>query len=645
MWDRIRGGRSLVARDTEGTNEKPLRKATRQPLVEILEQRQLPTASLQPISNLTVPAQQGYTQPLLANTGATAAQSFTVTSSNPDVAVSIAQGPFWSLGVSYTDPNNSSDNFTGTLTFQLFQNLASNTVSQIEAFTNDGYYVNSGKYFPRIVTNFVEGVDVVQGGAATLDGSGSSGQPNTPFANENFQQLAFSGTGQLAMANSGGTDSNDTQFFINTGSPTSSTTLNNTLGYNYTIFGQMVAGTNTLLQMTQIPVMDNTSTGEDSQPVNPLTITSATLSSTNPNGVLLIDTTQAMAGETSTITVTAHDADGTTATESFTVTVGAYGGPDTATSPPSINFRPFASPVTAAAQSGVPTQITLAGTSGYPISSLPSTLSYSLVSQPAHGTVTNFDASTGTFTYTPAKNYIGTDTFQYEVNATGPTLPSGTAPVTPTVSTSNPNTVTVTVGAVNTGAVMMIGPDLVIQPLPKQHGGTNYITVNQIPMATASGGAVLEVYVNGQLDATAPGIATVNQIIVFGGRRTNNYITLTPNVTVPATIDGGHGRENGLKGGSGPTREHGWFGFTTLTGGTGANQLIGLAGHVKFKPTKSTTEIFAGVPMRRTSDLNPTPPGGTFYRFVHGRLVPVPISALGAKTTTEKKDPKSHKQK
>jgi cyclophilin family peptidyl-prolyl cis-trans isomerase len=632
MWDRIRAGRSLVARDTDGTNGKPLRKATRKPLVEILEHRQLPTASLQPISNLTVPAQQGYTQPLLANTGATAAQTFTVTSSNPDVAVSIASGPFWAVGVSYTDPSNSSNDFTGTLTFQLFQNLTPNTVSHIEEFTNDGYYVNTGKYFPRIVTDFGGTTNfVVQGGANTLNGTGSSGQPGTPFDNESNQQLPLSGINQISMANSGGTNTNDTQFFINTGS------LNSTLGYNYTVFGQMLTGVNTLAQMTQVPVMDNTSSGEASQPKNPLTITSTTLSATNPNGVLIIDTTQAKQGETSTITVTAHDADGTTTAESFTATVGAYGGPDTAAVPPTINFRPFASPVTAIAQQGVGTQITLAGTSGFPITTTPSTLSYSLVSQPAHGTVSNFNASTGSFSYTADKNYLGTDTFQYEVNATGPQS-------TPAVTTSNPNTVTVTVGAVDTGAVSIVGPDLVIQPVPKQHGGSNYITVNQVPDATASGGAVLEVFVNGQLDETAPGIGTVNQIIVYGGRRTNNYITLTPNVTVPATIDGGHGRENGLKGGSGPTREHGWFGFTTLTGGTGTNQLIGLAGHVKFKPTKATDVIFAGVPKRRTSQLNPTPPGGTFYKFVHGRLVPVPISALGKTTTTEKKDPKSHKK-
>ncbi len=52
-----------------------------------------------------------------------------------------------------------------------------------------------------------------------------------------------------------------------------------------------------------------------------------------------------------------------------------------------------------------PTTVQLAGTSGYPDTTTPSTLTYSLVSQPAHGTITNFNSSTGTLTYTPDKDY------------------------------------------------------------------------------------------------------------------------------------------------------------------------------------------------------------------------------------------------
>ena len=406
----------------------------------------------------------------------------------------------------------------------------------IDQFTNDGYYVNTGKFFPRIVSNFGQtGFFVVQGGAATLNGSGTSGQPGTPFPNENLQQLPLSGINQIAMANSGGTDSNDTQFFINTGS------LNSALGYGFTVFGQLLTGTNTLGQMTQIPVMNNTSTGEHSQPVNPLTITSATLSATNPNGVLLLDTTQAHQGETSTITVTATDpADHTTVVQSFVVTVGAYGGPQN----PTINFRPFANPSVGTVAEDASGQIQLNGQSGYP-GTPASTLTYSLVGQPSHGTISNFNPSTGTFTYTPTPGFLGTDSLQYQVTATGPQT-------TPATTVSNPGKVTIEVGPLFTGSVQVIGTALVVQPMPKFHG-KNHIHIAQIASASASGGAIIQVNINGQLDATQPAIGTIDRIIVMGGRTARNQVVVDPSVKVSTTIDSGHGTVAFITGGGGPS--------------------------------------------------------------------------------------------
>ena len=103
-----------------------------------------------------------------------------------------------------------------------------------------------------------------------------------------------------------------------------------------------------------------------------------------------------------------------------------------------------------------------------------------------------------------------------------------------------------------------------------------------------------------------------------------------PQRELATTIDSGHGTVAFLTGGGGPTREHGWFGHTTLIGGPGPNQLIGLAGKVKFKPSKATDLIFAGKPRRRTALLNPLPPGGTYYKFVHGHLVPISTSEVKA---------------
>jgi cyclophilin family peptidyl-prolyl cis-trans isomerase len=612
MWDRIRGARSQVDLNTNGAYSRPAHRTKRQPLLEVLEDRRLMTgtsATLQPIASVTVPSQQGTTIPLLAASGATDPQTYTVTSSNPNVSASIAQGPFWTLGVSYTDPANSANDFTGTLTYQLFSNLTPNTVSEISNLTNNGYYVNSGKYFNRIFAGFV-----VQGGSPTPDGS----EPNPPvtFGNEIAQQLAFTGTDQLAMANEGQPNTDTTQFF---------TTLapnNSLLSYNYTLFGQLLTGVSTINQMLNIPLMFNSTLNETTQPVNPLTISSASLSSTNPNGTLIIDTTQAVQKMTSTITVTATDTvNGSQTSQTFDVTVGAYSG---ATDPP-INFRPFANSSVAAVVPDTPTPVQLAGDSGYPDSNTPSTLTYAILSQPKHGTITNFNPSTGSLTYTPNRGYGGLDTIQYQVSATGPQA-------TPATTVSNPGTLTLGVDATDTRAVTQVGPVLMVTPPPNKNSHiTNTIEVSQIPLATSSTGESIVVTINGQVDNTVTSTAGIDRIIVFGGKRVGNKITIDSNVLVPATISSGQGRRNRLVGGGAETREHGWSqGHSTLVGGTGPNKLIGLAGHVKFKPSKSTTLVYAGQPKRRTSNLNPTPPGGTVFRYAHGHYTPISISTFKA---------------
>ena len=386
------------------------------------------TASLQPIAALTVPALQGAAV-ALDGSGTANAQTFTVTSSNPDVAATVAAGPFWTINVQYTDPNNAANSFSGPLTFQLFQALTPNTVNEIQTFTNDGYY--TGKTIHRVAPGFPDAAGyVVQGGAPNPDGSGSSGQPGTPYANEPVQQLAFTGKNQIAIAHSSLPNSNDAQFFITTGAP-------HFLDYNYTVFGQLVAGAGTLTKVTQVPVKFSPALGENSLPVNPLVMSSVSLSPTNPNGTVLVDTTQAKAGETATITVTAKDpSDNTTQVRTFVVTVGAYAGPAS----PVINFRPFADPVAATTRVGTAKTVTLSGHSGYPNAATPASLTYALVAQPAHGTVSSFDAAAGTFVYTPNPGFAGADTFQYKVQSTGPKA-------APATLASNATAVTITVPA------------------------------------------------------------------------------------------------------------------------------------------------------------------------------------------------------
>jgi Bacterial Ig domain len=176
-------------------------------------------------------------------------------------------------------------------------------------------------------------------------------------------------------------------------------------------------------------------------------INSVALSSTNPNGVLHIDTTSARAGETATITVTATDpSDGTHVTQNFDVTVSAYNGP----ADPVINFRPFANPTTATTNENHPTTIQLAGQSGYPNSTTPGTPHYTILTQPAHGTVSQFNPATGSLVYTPAPGYYGPGSFQYLVQASGPQS-------SPAPTTSNPASVAITVNRLVLSPVTVTG--------------------------------------------------------------------------------------------------------------------------------------------------------------------------------------------
>lgn len=715
-------------------------------MVESLEGRELLAASLAPIGAITVPATLGYQVPLNGSGGGATTQNFTVQTSNPDIKATVAQGKFLTLTISHTAADAKDITFNGSLTFQLFDDLTPLTTSRIESFVTSGFY--NSKAFHRIAGGFPTATDfIIQGGSANGFGTGFSGQPGAPFVDEFNQQLAFTGTLQLAMANAG-PDTNDTQFFITTGSP-------RFLDFKHTVFAQLVADPQNIIpKMTQVELEQNPQVGLGNPnapkdfPVSKIQINSAALSNTNPNGVIHVDATRAKAGETSTVTVTANDpATSTKATRSFSVNVAAntqneraflkqlpYPSkivtttPGTTTNPavvytqhvavnqkdifilPAVdpegdkltytvqaglttsatgtqsfvpipatqgtatvdqatgivtvtpaqgftgdinllvgvrdqtnraasgataddpaNFdwhqiilnvsgttptalTPIALPVTQTVAAGNGSTIQLNGQSANPSTS--TGLTYNLVSQPANGTISQFNASTGSLVYTPATNFEGTDSFQYTVTDKG----TGT-----TNLTSPPATVSLTITQAATGAVRQIGNVLVITPAPRTDGGTNTIAVTQINDATDATKNKLQVTINGIIDATQPLVSDINRIVVFGAKASDD-VTIDPSVssTIRVTLDGGHGGTNVLQAGAGSTREHGWFGRNTLIGGTGPNQLVGRQGHVKFRPTATTNEIFAGQGHPPRGEHHASPPTGTFFKFQNGRLVPIP---------------------
>lgn len=702
------------------------------PVVENLEGRVVLNASLAPIPNVTVPATLGYQVSLDGSASGATSQTYSVTSTNPNIKATVATGQFVTLHITHTSSGQGDPNIDGDVTFQLFGDLTPHTVQEIETFVQDGFY--NGKVFHRVAPGFPDANSfIVQGGSASGDGSGSSQQPGTPFPDEFNSQLAFTGTYQVAMANSG-PETNDTQFFFtaSTDNPPQGPEF---LNFHHTIFAQVVSGQSVVQQMTQVATKNDAS-GAKTLPVNPITITKATLSSTNPNGVVHIDATSAVPGESGTVTVTATDpSTNTTATQTFTVNAvtntNAPERPFVETVPPVVNntvaglnqtigqgqtlkFRipsvsptpgdqltyevgasftpatpgsgqpgtlnaiptstgtatvdangvvtftpassfsgsfnmligvrdqvnrsgvsvtdpanfqwhnitvtvnssttpvplaPIALPLSQQVNVNTPTTFSLQ--SQNPNTGITQTLTYQIVANPGHGNITGFNPTTGQLTYTPAPNFTGFDRFQYTVTASG----GGQS-----TSVSLPATVTINVANANTGAVRVIGDVLVVTPppRPKKQRGTDTVLVTENQNT-----GTLEVTVNGVLDQTQPDTTSINRIVVFGAKASTD-ITIDPSVTVPfVTLDGGHGGKNILKAGATSTREHGWFGQNTLTGGAGDNQLIGRAGRVRFKPTDTTTQIFAGIPGRVTSDGKIHPPSGTFYKFNGHRIIPI----------------------
>jgi hypothetical protein len=287
----------------------------------------------------------------------------------------------------------------------------------------------------------------------------------------------------------------------------------------------------------------------------------------------------------------------------FTVTVGAYNGPTT-------------SAISASTSASTPTTIQLTKNPQPTITDF--TFTYKLVGQPANGTAT-LNPTTGSVVYTPNSGFAGTDSFQYQVLASSPTSTTPTPISLGTVNVSvaaKPN-----VATAQTGAVRVIGPVLVVDPLPTGIHATNFIVLNQVP--NPAGGDVIQVAVNGILDSTQPSTSTVNQIVVFGSKSSDN-IRVDPSVTLPATLDSGHGGgKNLLNAGAGPTLMNAWWGHTTLVGGSGPNEMVGRKGLVRFKPSSTTGLIYVGNANPATSARHPTPAGGAYYRFVKGHLVRV----------------------
>ena len=205
----------------------------------------------------------------------------------------------------------------GTMRFQLFADLAPNTVRAIRGLVDSGFY--DGLSFDRVVDS--NGFQLIQGGSPDHTLAGGFG---ATFDDEFNPDAIYDGSGQLGMA-SGGKDLNGTQFFV-TGAAARS------LDFNYTVFGQLVRGADVLQSIvaTADPNAD-TSVGK---PLATTTIESARIVSDAQDAVMQIRASTKTG--TRTVFVTATDDDGNSVSQTVKVRVVA----DPNYTPPILSLDP-----------------------------------------------------------------------------------------------------------------------------------------------------------------------------------------------------------------------------------------------------------------------------------------------------------------
>jgi cyclophilin family peptidyl-prolyl cis-trans isomerase len=149
----------------------------------------------------------------------------------------------------------------GDMKADLFSKDAPNTVNNFVFLARENFY--DGVIFHRIIKDFM-----VQTGDPTGTGTGS---PGYRFSDELNTPQGYA-RGTLAMANSG-PNTQGSQFFI------CHTDLNNRLPKNYTVFGQVTQGLETLDAIAGVPVGPSPS-GERSKPTAEVKIQSVTIEET-----------------------------------------------------------------------------------------------------------------------------------------------------------------------------------------------------------------------------------------------------------------------------------------------------------------------------------------------------------------------------
>lgn len=364
---------------------------------ESLEERVVLDASLPNLTNANFIGGQDLYVALPGSDSGGGAVTYTASSSNANVSATILTGGR-SIKMTVSGKDSTGADFSGELTFRLFEDAAPITTARLITLIQSGFY--NGLNFHRILDGFV-----AQGGDPLGDGTGGSG---TKFQDEFNRNITFTSQGLLAMANSGD-DTNDSQFFV-TDTDLTLDSMPRSLNFNHTIFGILTSGFETFQKIMTTPVQGP---GEVSHPVTPVIMSNVTVFNDTTHGVLKVTAANGFTGP-STITVTATGT-GTPAVDNFIAT----GVADT------INDRPFLGPVTDQTTAvNTPVSFTVTGLDlendnltflvKDPTSALSNPNALSAASNPLHGTVSisttqanGTTPATTVITFTPENGFIG----------------------------------------------------------------------------------------------------------------------------------------------------------------------------------------------------------------------------------------------
>jgi cyclophilin family peptidyl-prolyl cis-trans isomerase len=359
---------------------KPRRSNHRLQLTQ-LEAREVPTVTIADIPDQSLFTDRPLFLPVTVTNTPAGPVTVTVQSGNDKLQAEVVTGGR-SLVLNVSGKDAQGQDFTGTLTIRLFENVAPLATGNIISLVQSGFYNN--KVFHRIIDAFM-----IQGGSPNGDGIGGSNLPDV--IDEFNRDYTFASSGLLAMANAGD-DNNNSQFFI-TDIDQSIANRPNHLNFDHTIVGLLTDGFDTYQKIITTPVNGST-------PLNAVTIKSASIITDTENAVIKLTPLAGFTG-TANITVTANDGVGAPASDTAILT-GV-----TATTPQGtpLNDNPFLGPITNPTTSvGTPVAVNLTSTD---LQNDPVTYQLTASGANASQVTINLNAATGAATITPVSGFVG----------------------------------------------------------------------------------------------------------------------------------------------------------------------------------------------------------------------------------------------